>query len=245
VVSHAKSPVGVGRTIAASVAGVVLATGGFGGLSSAAAAHGGSGGGGSTTTTTVVAGSLASVVVNPKDVVGGTAVTGTVRLTSAAPAGGVLVPLTSDDPAAATVPASVTVPAGATSATFPVTTFVVPNTQSSLIIGSAGGVTTYAIVTVFTASAFADGSISIIPGGGGSGTVTSQPSGITCSITNGNGAGTCSAFFPAGTVVKLAAKASAGSTFQGFRGTPGCGDPSRITVARGTTISCQPGFALK
>ena len=52
---------------------------------------------------------------------GGTAATGTVVLNSAAPAGGLVVPL-SDNSTAVTVPASVTVPAGATSATFPVNT---------------------------------------------------------------------------------------------------------------------------
>ena len=43
----------------------------------------------------------------------------------------------------------------------------------------------------------------------------------------------------------LTAQAAPDSRFQGFRGTPGCGDPSRITVARGTNITCQPGFTLR
>jgi hypothetical protein len=244
VILEPKLSARTGRTIVASVAAVVFGAVGVGGMSSATAANTNTptGGGGSTT---VVARSLSTVVVSPSDLVGGTSSTGTVKLTSAAPAGGFLVALSSDDTAAATVPASVTVPAGATSASFPIATSTVPNSQSALIIGTAGGVTAYGILTVRTASAFSNGSISIIPGGNGSGTIISQPSGISCTITNGNGAGTCSAFFPVGTVVKLAAKASAGSSFQGFRGTPGCADPSKITVARGTTISCQPGFALK
>src|SRR3954463_5609855 len=92
---------------------------------------------------------LTAVTVNPTDVLGGTPVTGTVRLTAAAPAGGFTVALSSDDPAAATVQPSITVPAGARSASFPVTTFVVPNPQSALIIGEAGTVRTYGIVTVW------------------------------------------------------------------------------------------------
>jgi len=89
------------------------------------------------------------------------------------------------------------------------------------------------------------GSISIVPGGGGSGTITSQPAGINCVITLGNGAGTCSAFFPAGTVVRLDARPADDSRFQGWRGLPGCSDPSKITVFADTNINCQPGFALR
>ena len=126
-----------------------------------------------------------------------------------------------------------------------VSTSPLTNSQSALIIGTAGGVTTYAIITVRPLSQFSNGSISIIPGGNGSGTVTSQPNGINCRITGGDGAGTCSAFFPVGTVVRLTAQAAAGSKFQGWRGLPGCADPSKMTVARGTTITCQPGFTLK
>jgi len=188
--------------------------------------------------------SLATVTVSATDVVGGTPVTGTVTLTAVAPAGGLVVTLTSDNPQAAAVAASITVAAGSKSATFAVSTNVVPNPQSALIIGNAGQVTTYAIVTVRPASQFTTGGVSIIPGGTGRGTVTSQPAGINC-VIGPNTTGTCSASFPAGTVVKLTARAGAGSKFDGWRGLPGCGDPSRITVARGTTISCQPSFSLK
>ncbi len=89
------------------------------------------------------------------------------------------------------------------------------------------------------------GSISIVPGGNGSGTITSQPAGINCVITNGNGAGSCSAFFPAGTIVRLDARPAPDTQFQGWRGLPGCSDPSKITVFADTNINCQPGFQLK
>jgi hypothetical protein len=69
--------------------------------------------------------------------------------------------------------------------------------------------------------------------------------GIDCTITQGNGAGTCSAFFPVGTVVRLDARPAADSSFVGWRPTPGCADASKVTVARGTTITCQPGFVLR
>lgn len=189
--------------------------------------------------------SLSSLRVNPTDVVGGDSATGTVTLTSAAPAGGFQVALSSDNTAAATVPPSVTVAAGSTSATFIVSTNSVTNSQSAIIIGTAGGVTVHAIITVWTPFAFANGSIAIVPGGNGSGRVTSQPVGIDCTITLGNGAGTCSSFFPVGTVVRLDARPAADSSFVGWRPNPGCFDASKVTVARGTTITCQPGFVLK
>jgi hypothetical protein len=89
-----------------------------------------------------------------------------------------------------------------------------------------------------------EGTINIVPGGAGSGHVASDPAGIDCTITNGNGDGTCTAAFPAGTVVLLDATAEPDSIFQGFRGTAGCFDASRITVVADTNIYCQPGFQL-
>jgi hypothetical protein len=191
---------------------------------------------------------LSALTVSPTDVVGPNPATGTVTISAAAPAGGFVVDLQSDNTTAATVPPSVTVPAGATRATFPITTNQVTNAQSAVIIGTVGGVFStekHGIITVWDEFHFTHGSISILPGGNGSGRVTSQPAGIDCQITNGNGSGACNAFFPVGTVVRLTAQAAPNSRFQGFRGTPGCGDPSRITVARGTNITCQPGFTLR
>ena len=189
--------------------------------------------------------SLASLTVSPRDILGGKSATGTIRLTAPAPSGGFAAALSSDNTAAATVPASVTVPAGATTAGFPVSTTVVTNSQSAIIIGTAGGVTVHDVVTVWTEFAYSHGSIAIVPGGNGSGRVTSQPAGIDCTITNGNGSGTCTSFFAVGTVVQLDARPASGSSFLGWRGLPGCSDPQKITIARGTNINCQPGFALK
>jgi probable HAF family extracellular repeat protein len=62
-----------------------------------------------------------SLTVAPAAVTGGSAATGTVVLAAAAPDGGAIVALDSDN-AAATVPASVTVDAGATTATFEIST---------------------------------------------------------------------------------------------------------------------------
>jgi hypothetical protein len=187
---------------------------------------------------------LSAVSVDPTNVIGGNTSMGTVTLTSAAPAGGFAVSLSSDNTAAATVPPGVTVPAGATSGTFTVSTNQV-NAQSSSIIGTAGGIAKYAIITVWDEFHYTHGSISIVPGGNGSGVITSQPAGINCTITNGNGSGTCWSFFLTGTVVRLDARPADDSSFQGWRGLPGCADPSKIIVPRGTNINCQPGFTLK
>ena len=191
--------------------------------------------------------SLSALTVTPTDVVGGDSATGKVTLSSAAPAGGLVVDLSSDNTAAATVPPSVTVAAGSTSATLAVSTKQV-NAQSATIIGTIGGdfsTEKHAIVTVWDSFHFSHGSLSIIPGGNGSGRITSPPAGIDCTITAGNGSGACSVFFTVGTVVKLDARPAANSSFQGWRGLPGCFDPSKITIARGTNINCQPGFSLK
>jgi hypothetical protein len=192
--------------------------------------------------------SLSSLTVSPTDVVGPDPATGTVTLSSAAPSGGFEVTLSSDNTAAATVPPSVTVPAGSTRATFTVSTKEVTNAQSAIIIGTVGGdfsTEKHAVITVWDSFHFSNGSIAILPGGNGSGRVTSQPAGIDCTIVRGNGSGSCSAFFPVGTIVRLDARPAADSSFLGWRGLPGCSDPSKIKVARGTTITCQPGFSLK
>ena len=62
-----------------------------------------------------------SVSVSPTTIGGGNTATGTVTLQSPAPAGGLVVNLSSDDPSA-TVPPSVTVSAGSTTATFSIQT---------------------------------------------------------------------------------------------------------------------------
>src|SRR5215203_3770467 len=193
--------------------------------------------------------SLSSLTISPTDVVGPDPATGSVTLSSAAPSGGFTVDLTSDNTAAATVPPSVTVPAGSTRASFTVSTKQLTNAQSAVIIGTVGGVFSterHAVVTVWDAFHFSNGTIAILPGGSGSGRVTSQPAGIDCTIVRGNGTdGPCDAFFPTDTIVKLDARPAADSNFVGWRSLPGCFDASKVRVARGTTNTCQPGFLLK
>jgi outer membrane protein assembly factor BamB len=91
---------------------------------------------------------LKSLAVVPALVRGGTAATGTVTLTGAAPTGGIVVKLTSSQPKVAMVPATVSVGAGATSAAFKVTTTRVFQTTKVTISGAYGGVTKTSPLTV-------------------------------------------------------------------------------------------------
>jgi hypothetical protein len=90
---------------------------------------------------------LQSMTITPASVSGGTNATGTVFLSSPAPAGGISVTLSTSNSAAATVPGIVSVPGGQTSANFTVTTFAVAN-NTSVTITAFYDTTTSANLTV-------------------------------------------------------------------------------------------------
>ncbi len=92
--------------------------------------------------------SISAISVAPTSVIGGTSSQGTVTLTAAAPAGGVVVSSSSANPSVATVPASVTVPVGSVSATFAISTSSVPASTSVSVSGSCSGVSKSASLTV-------------------------------------------------------------------------------------------------
>ncbi len=94
---------------------------------------------------------LSSVAVNPTSVTGGNPSTGTITLSGAAPTGGAMVTLSSNN-TAATVPASVTVAAGSTTATFPITTTAVAGNTAVTITGNYNSGTQTATLTVLTSS---------------------------------------------------------------------------------------------
>jgi hypothetical protein len=119
---------------------------------------------------------LNSLSVSPATVTGGQSATGTVTLTSGAPANGALVDLTSANPAAS-VPGSVTVPANASSANFTVNTTTVSSTTAGNITASYSGVNKSATITVNPAAPAVLSSLTLNPttvvGGSSSvGTVT-------------------------------------------------------------------------
>ena len=97
---------------------------------------------------TASAPALSAITLTPTSVAGGTSAQGTATLTSAAPAGGAVVTLSSSNTTVATAPASVTVPAGATSVTFAVNTAAVTTTTPVTITGVFGGASRTATLTV-------------------------------------------------------------------------------------------------
>ncbi len=84
---------------------------------------------------------LSSFTLSRTSVTAGASVTGTVKLSAAAPVGGAVVTLASTAPAVAAVPASVNVAAGATTATFTVITYPVKKNGAPTISATYSGVT--------------------------------------------------------------------------------------------------------
>lgn len=188
---------------------------------------------------------LSTLVLSQTTVVGGNPVTGTVTLTAAAPSGGFTVFLSSNNTTVATVPPSVTVAGGATRASFEVATVAVTNSQSSTIIATAEGVTRSSTLTVTNEQSSTTGSVSLSRGGTGSGRVTSSPAGIDCIFTSNDTSGTCSnAFFPAGTEVRLEARAAGGSKFIGWEAENSCPDAPKVTILAGIAHICRPAFVV-
>jgi hypothetical protein len=93
------------------------------------------------------AAALAGVSASPASVVGGSGATGTVTLTSAAPASGAVVTLASGSPSVG-LPAGVTVAAGASAATFAISTSSVATTTLTTLTASYDGVTKTTTFTV-------------------------------------------------------------------------------------------------
>jgi hypothetical protein len=138
---------------------------------------------------------LSAFSVSPTSVAGGNPATGTVTLPSAAPSGGTVVSLFSNQPLAASVPTSVTVPAGSTSTNFTVTTFPSAGTTVQLsarlvdsILFAALGVTPPAATP--TLSSVKVNPTTVVGGNSSTGTVTlsaAAPSGgavVTLSSSN-------------------------------------------------------------
>ncbi len=86
------------------------------------------------------AAALRAVSVSPSSVTGGQTASGTVILTAAAPAEGIVVDLSTGD-AAVTLPATVTVAAGSTSVNFTLNTSPVGTTTTATITGNYNGIT--------------------------------------------------------------------------------------------------------
>ncbi len=103
-----------------------------------------------TVTVTVTPIAVASVVLNPVNVAGGTSSVGTITLNAPAPNGGALVTLNSSNPQLAAVPANVTVAANGAAATFAVTTSPIASNTPVTVSASYNSSTQSATLTVLS-----------------------------------------------------------------------------------------------
>jgi hypothetical protein len=110
-----------------------------------------------------------SASFNQVGATGGSSPTGTVLLTGPAPAGGIVVSLSSNNPAVASVPASVTVPQWSSTATFTITTTPVASPVSVTVTASTGSISATAALLTVTPPApiFLGSDQSSVEGGGG------------------------------------------------------------------------------
>jgi hypothetical protein len=76
------------------------------------------------------------MTMTPSQVQGGEAAVGTVTVSNPAPAGGLVIHLSTDSVAYCVLPDSVTVPPGATSVSFPVLTDAVPSLTVAQIVAT-------------------------------------------------------------------------------------------------------------
>jgi hypothetical protein len=142
---------------------------------------------------------LSSFSVNPTSVTGGNPSTGTVTLSSPAPAGGTVVNLGSNQPGAASVPTNVTVAAGATSANFTITTFPSAGTTVQLSAG-IGNQFLFAALSVNAAAPPPPPSatLTVTATGRDGESISSTPAGINVAVGS-----TGSASFSTGTAITL------------------------------------------
>jgi hypothetical protein len=115
---------------------------------------------------------LHSFTLSPTAVIGGSAVTGTLTLTSSAPYGGMTIELATNSKDAS-VPVTVSVPAGATTTTFEITTEGVTSQQNADISAKLGSVTKPVTLTIkaSTISAFTLNPTSVVGGIATTGTI--------------------------------------------------------------------------
>jgi hypothetical protein len=106
-------------------------------------------------------GQLATVTVSPSTVNGGATAQGAVSLDAGAPAGGVVVQLSSSNPNVANVPATATIPAGSVESTFDITTNQVAARTPATLNATSGGVTRSVGLTVTPQATPAPDSIAI------------------------------------------------------------------------------------
>ena len=151
---------------------------------------------------------LSSFTVSPASVSGGTQATGIVRLPSAAPSGGAVVALASNQPGAASVPQSVTVPSGSIQASFAIATF--PNAGTTAQLSARRG-DTILFSSIFVGPAAASNvTVTLTVSGRRGERVTSNPAGLTVSV-----GGSRSAPFASGRSITLTVSNGREAVFSG------------------------------
>ena len=163
-----------------------------------------------------------SLFVSPATVQGGNSAVGTIFLSGGPPVGGLVVTLTSSNPAAATVPATTIV--FLSSGTFPISTLAAPTTRTTTITASANGVSRTAILNVIgsaappppTPSALSLSPATVQGGNSSTGTVTLSSAalsgGATVVLTSSN---------PAAASVPASVTVAAGASSASFSVTTG------------------------
>jgi LmbE family N-acetylglucosaminyl deacetylase len=199
----------------------------------------GRGGSASNVTFVTVTPGDSALSVSPAAVVGGQGAQGTVTLASAAPAGGLSVPLSSSNPAAAQVPANVTVPAGALTASFPVSTSNVGASTTLTLSATIDGATRTATLVVSPSPASAIAALalsasSVTGGASATGTVT-----LNGPAPSGGAQVTLSSNSPAA-AVPASATVAAGATSATFSVTT-----SAVAASTPVTISASHGGATQ
>lgn len=100
------------------------------------------------------------------------------------------------------------------------------------------------VTATFTTPALGPFELTVVLSGQGSGTVSSTPGGVGCTLVSGSASGQCSATFAPGTNVTLSAAAVGGSTFGGWGGACGSsGTTATCTVFMGQPNSVTATFA--
>lgn len=174
------------------------------------------------------------VAIAPAAVVSGGQAQGSLTLGTAAPPGGLSVPLASADPLAVGVPAAVLVPAGASTATFPVTTGVVPASTAVNVTASfpAGPRTATLTVNPLAVSTLALTPASILAGSSSQGRVALNapaPGDVLVALASGNPG---AASTPTSVVVPAGASTA---TFVVSSGIVGAPTPVVITASFGAS----------
>lgn len=156
--------------------------------------------------TLVLANGVVGLTLTPATVNGGSTSVGSVALGSAAPAGGAVVVLSSNN-TKVVIPASITIPAGQTSGTFDANTYAVPTNTAVTVTATYNGVSKSAVLTVNATVFLKAFSLSSTTVNGGISTVgilnltgVAAAGGLTVTITEGSAyvSGPSSVFIAAG-----------------------------------------------